>query len=61
LLILVFPFVVLALPEEHYNALHTEVTSGHHAVEHIGEFIASVLESTSATSFYFLKAWRMER
>jgi len=33
----VYPFVVLELPEEHFNALHTEVASGHHAVETVGE------------------------
>jgi hypothetical protein len=36
-LIAVFPFVVVSLPEEHFNAFHSEVISGHHAVEHVGE------------------------
>lgn len=37
----VFPFAVVKLPEEHFHALHNEVQSGHHAVDHVGELLAS--------------------
>ena len=33
----VFPFAVVKLPVEHFHALHNEVQSGHHFVDHVGE------------------------
>ncbi|KAK1922311.1 hypothetical protein DB88DRAFT_497842 [Papiliotrema laurentii] len=33
----IFPFAVVKLPVEHFHALHNEVQSGHHFVDHVEE------------------------